>query len=387
MRYFKLSTPFRPRLLIILLGFCVCFISNIPLALSIETTARNALLYDLTNQTILLDKASDSPMPPASMSKLMTIYMVFDRLKDGRLSMDDKFIVSPKAWRKGGSKMFVMVNSRVSVKDLLRGIIIQSGNDACIVIAEGISGSEKAFSKAMTRKAKEIGLQNSSFKNATGWPAKNHYMSARDIMLLSKRLILDFPEYYKLFGETDFTFAGIKQGNRNPLLYKDFGADGLKTGHTNASGYGLSASVVRKNRRLILVINGLNNKRDRASEAARLLDWAYRETSPYTIFQKGSKVDTADVWLGKISSVPLGLNDDLILTMSQTTRASMKVKLSYKNPVPAPIKKGDAIGFLTVTAQGLEEVNVPLVANENVEKLGFWGRLSAALKYLIFGGS
>ncbi len=235
----------------------------------------------------------------------MTVYMVFERLKAGRLSLDDKFVVSRKAWRKGGSKMFVMVKSRVAVKDLLRGIIIQSGNDACIVIAEGISGSEEAFAEEMTRKAKEIGLKNSSFKNATGWPADGHYMSARDIATLSKKLIVDFPEYYKLFGETEFTHGGIKQGNRNPLLYKGFGADGLKTGHTEASGYGLAASTIRKGRRLLLVINGLNSKRARGSESARLLDWAYRETSSYALFKKGNVIETADVWLGKSANLPL----------------------------------------------------------------------------------
>jgi len=356
-------------------------------AQSIETTARHAILYDLTTDTILLDKASDIPMPPASMSKLMTVYMVFERLKAGRLSLDDKFVVSRKAWRKGGSKMFVMVKSRVTVKDLLRGIIIQSGNDACIVIAEGISGSEDAFAEEMTRKAKEIGLKNSSFKNATGWPADGHYMSARDIATLSKKLIIDFPEYYKLFSEIDFTFGGIKQGNRNPLLYKEFGADGLKTGHTKASGYGLAASTIRKGRRILLVVNGLNSKRARGSESARLLDWVYRETSIYALFKKGSVIETADIWLGKIANLPLVINRNINLTMSRTTRQGMKVKLSYKNPIPAPVKKGSQVGLMTVTAPGIRPIKVPLIADTDVEQLGPMGRISAAAKYLLFGGS
>jgi D-alanyl-D-alanine carboxypeptidase (penicillin-binding protein 5/6) len=356
-------------------------------AQSIETAARHAVLYDLTTDTILLDKASDVPMPPASMSKLMTVYMVFERLKAGRISLDDKFVVSRKAWRKGGSKMFVMVKSRVAVKDLLRGIIIQSGNDACIVIAEGISGSEDAFAEEMTRKAKEIGLTNSSFKNATGWPAIGHYMSARDIARLSKKLILDFPEYYKLFRETEFTFGGIKQGNRNPLLYKDFGADGLKTGHTEASGYGLVASTIRKGRRLLLVVNGLNSKRARGSESTRLLDWAYRETSSYALLKKGRVIETANIWLGKIAKLPLVINRNITLTMSRKARQGMKIKLSYRTPIPAPVKKGSQVGFLTVTAPGITPIKVPLIADTDVEKLGPMGRISAAAKYLLFGGS
>jgi len=370
-----------------LISIAAFLVSSTLTAQTIETAARHAVLYDLTTDTILLDKASDVPMPPASMSKLMTVYMVFERLKAGRLSMDDKFVVSRKAWRKGGSKMFVMVKSRVSVKDLLRGIIIQSGNDACIVIAEGLSGSEDAFAEEMTRKAKEIGLTNSSFKNATGWPADGHYMSARDIATLSKKLILDFPEYYKLFIETEFTFGGIKQGNRNPLLYKGFGADGLKTGHTEASGYGLAASTIRKGRRLLLVINGLNSKRARASESARLIDWAYRETSSYALFKKGSVIETANIWLGKTANLPLVINRDITLTMSRKARQEMKVKLSYKNPIPAPIKKGSQVGLVSITAPGISPIEVPLLANSDVEQLGPMGRINAAAKYLLFGGS
>ncbi|NKB21910.1 MAG: D-alanyl-D-alanine carboxypeptidase [Alphaproteobacteria bacterium] len=387
MRDLKGSTVFQPRIYSALLGICICLLASSLTAQTIETAARHAVLYDLTTDTILLDKASDVPMPPASMSKLMTVYMVFERLKAGRLSLDDKFVVSRKAWRKGGSKMFVMVKSRVTVKDLLRGIIIQSGNDACIVIAEGISGTEEAFAEAMTQKAKEIGLKNSAFKNATGWPADGHYMSARDIATLSKKLIIDFPEYYKIFSETEFSHGGIKQGNRNPLLYKGFGADGLKTGHTEASGYGLAASAVRKDRRLLLVVNGLQSKRARASESARLLDWAFRETASYALFKKHDVIEKADVWLGNASSLLLVVDRNLTLTMSRKARHGMKVKVTYDNPIPAPVKKGTQVGLVTVTAPGLVPIVVPLVANANVEQLGAMGRLNAAINYLLFGGS
>jgi D-alanyl-D-alanine carboxypeptidase (penicillin-binding protein 5/6) len=354
---------------------------------TISTRARHAVLIDTATDTVLLDKASDVPMPPASMSKLMTIYMVFDRLKSGRVSMDDQFLVSEKAWRKGGSKMFVRVNTRVSVRDLLRGIIIQSGNDACIVIAEGLAGSEEAFAEQMNRRAREIGLTESSFKNATGWPAEGHVMSARDIARLSMRLIKDFPDYYKLFAETEFTYNGIKQGNRNPLLYKNFGADGLKTGHTEASGFGLAASAVRDGRRLLLVVNGLDSMRERSSESARLLDWGFRETAIYALFKKGDVVDRADVWLGVEKSVPLVIDRDLALTMPRRARGDMKAKVVFNNPVPAPVRAGTPIARLVVTAEGQKPLELPLVAGKDIEQLGLFGRLGAAIRHLVYGAA
>jgi D-alanyl-D-alanine carboxypeptidase (penicillin-binding protein 5/6) len=313
--------------------------------------------------------------------------MVFERLKSGKLSLNDRFLVSRKAWRKGGSKMFVMVNTRVSVEELLRGIIIQSGNDACVVIAEGISGSEDAFAMLMTRRAKEIGLANSSFKNATGWPAEGHYMSARDIATLSIKLIRDFPEYYSIFAETEYTYGGIRQGNRNPLLYKGFGADGLKTGHTEASGYGLASSVERNGRRLVLVVNGLGSMRARSSESARLMDWGFRETASYALFKKGEEVDTADIWLGEAPQVKLLAGSDLVLTMPRSARRDMKVKAIYRNPVQAPVAAGAAIGRVQIVSPGRKTVEIPLVAANAVERLGPSGRIGAAVQYLIWGGS
>ena len=354
-------------------------------AKNIQTSAPNVILYDLTTNTILIDKNSDTPMPPASMSKLMTIYMVFDRLRSGSLNLDDKFLVSRRAWRKGGSKMFVMVNKRVSVKDLLSGIIVQSGNDACIVIAEGISGTEEAFADAMTRKAREIGLKNSSFTNSTGWPDKHHYMSARDIAKLSAKLIQEFPELYKLFSEKEYTYGGIKQGNRNPLLYNDFGADGLKTGYTRVSGYGLAASAVRKGRRLLLVINGLKTSRARSSEAARLLDWGFRDTVIYPLFKKGEEIEKADVWLGEQQKVSLVFGKPLILTLTRKARRSLKVKLKYDSPIPAPIKKGDQVGLIFVEANNMNTIKIPVIVAAEVQQQGSLGRLSTAFKYLLFG--
>ena len=377
---------FKLKHLFIVLFFIVGIVSDKISAQNMETSAPNAFLYDFTTNTTLIDKNSDIPMPPASMSKLMTVYMVFERLKSGTLNLDDKFLVSRRAWRKGGSKMFVMVDKRVSVEDLLRGIVVQSGNDACIVIAEGISGTEEAFAEAMTRKAKEIGLKSSSFTNSTGWPAEDHYMSAKDIANLSAKIIDEFPEYYKLFSEKNYTYAKIKQGNRNPLLYNGIGADGLKTGYTKSSGYGLAASVIRNGRRLILVINGLKSSRARSSEASRLIDWGFRDTAIYPLFKKGELIEEADVWLGEKPTVSLTYGKDLTLTLSRKVRRNLKVKLNYKSPISAPIQKGDQVGYITVEAPTLNKIEIPVTVANDIDQLGSLGRLSTAFKFLLFGG-
>ncbi|MDC0033707.1 D-alanyl-D-alanine carboxypeptidase [Alphaproteobacteria bacterium] len=356
-------------------------------AQQIDTTGKQAIIIDMTTGAVLFDKNADAPMPPASMSKLMTVYMIFYELKKGRLNLDDKFRVSVEAWRKGGSKMFVMVNTRIKIRDLLRGIIVQSGNDACIVIAEGMSGSEEAFADAMTKRAKEIGLTNSVFKNSTGWPAEGQHMSARDLATLSAKLIQEFPEYYGIFAEKSFVYGGIRQGNRNPLLYKESGSDGLKTGHTEASGYGLTASALRNGRRLILVLNGLTSKRKRSSEALRLLDWAFRETASYALFKKGDTIDHADVWLGVSARVPLVAERSITVTLPRRMRRNMKVKVVYKSPIPAPVGKGTAVGKVIISTSGRADLEMPVVAGEAVDRLGVFGRLNATFKYLLWGKS
>ena len=280
-----------------------------------------------------------------------------------------------------------MVDTRVSVADLLRGIIVQSGNDASIVIAEGISGSEAAFADEMNRRAREIGLADSTFLNATGWPDEGHVMSARDVATLAGLIIREFPQYYPMFAEKYFRYNGIRQGNRNPLLYKRFGADGLKTGHTEASGYALVASAERKGRRLILVVNGLDSARARSSEAARLLEWGFRETHTYRLFKKGDVVERADVWLGTEPTVPLVIERDLNLTLPRKLRRKMVAKVVYISPIPAPLLKGTPVARLVVTAPGRDPVEVPLVAGAAVERLGLIGRLGAAFSYLLWGGS
>ncbi|MCF8468915.1 MAG: D-alanyl-D-alanine carboxypeptidase [Sneathiella sp.] len=367
----------------------ICFTVSVGAAAaeSIDTPAREVFIFDVNTGAVLLDKNADDLMAPASMSKLMTITMVFERLKDGSLKLEDTLPVSEKAWKKGGSKMFVEVDTRVSIQDLLRGIIVQSGNDACIVVAEGLSGSEEAFAEAMTARARELGLQKSTFHNSTGWPDPNHKMTARELGMLAKHIIKDFPEYYLIFGEKDFTYGGIKQGNRNPLLYKDNGADGLKTGHTEESGYGLVGSALRDGRRLVVVVNGLDSAKERSRESERLMEWGFREFNNYELFKTGAVVDNARVWLGSQDTVPLSVEKDLTVTLSRQARKSMTVKVVYDEPIPAPILKGTPVAQLVVSGPDMETVTVPLVATEDVTRPGPLKRLTSAVEYLVFGAS
>jgi len=350
-----------------------------------ETSAREAILVDFETGAVLLSKNADTPMPPASMSKLMTSYMVFERLAEGRLEMSDTMTVSEKAWRMGGSKMFVEVNTSVTVENLLRGIIVQSGNDACIVVAEALAGSEEAFAEMMNRKAKEIGLTNSHFTNASGWPAEDHYMSARDLAHLTRRIIVDFPQYFPLYSEKTFTYNGIRQGNRNPLLYKDLGVDGMKTGHTEEAGYGLTATAERDGRRLIMVITGLDSPQARANEGERLLNYGFREFDNYHLFARGETVEQAEVWLGDAGHVPLVIDRDLTVTLPRQSRDGLRVSVVYEGPIPAPIEAGTEVATLVVQAPGIVPFEVPLLAGSSVGQLTMFGRLGAALEYLVWG--
>lgn len=352
----------------------VCWTAAAP-AQQIDTPAAFGYLIDLSSNTVLLDKSASTPTAPASMSKMMTVLMVLERLKAGTLKLDDTFPVSEKAWRKGGSKMFVELGSRVRVDELLLGIIVQSGNDACIVVAEGLSGSESAFAAEMTARAKELGLENSRFLNSTGWPEDGHVMSAKDLAHLARILIEDYPEYYPLFSRTEYEYNNIPQHNRNPLLSDKIGADGLKTGHTEASGYALTASAERDGRRLILVLNGLESAAQRAQEAERLLEWGFRSFDSYALFEGSQVVEHAPVWLGDQESVPLVLEEALTVTLNRTARKDMKVAIRYDAPVPAPIARGDWLGVLTVTAPGIAPIERPLVAGAPVEALGPVGRV------------
>ena len=361
-------------------------------AAALETPASHAYLIDTTTGAVLFDKNGKHLMAPASMSKLMTLFMVFERLQDGRLSLDDKFYVSENAWRKGGAKtggstMFLEPSMRVRVEDLIRGIIVQSGNDACIVVAEALGGSEESFATEMTDRARSLGLMDSMFKNATGWPDPEHRVSARDLAKLAQETAERFPEYMHYYSEKSFIYNGIKQSNRNPLIYKDMGADGLKTGHTIESGYGLVGTAARQGRRLVLVVNGLSSKKMRSSESERLLEWGFREFNNYQMFKAGDVVTDANVWLGKKGKVSLLIEDDLTLTLPKKARRDMKVTVSYEGPLPAPIQKGQRVATLTITAPDVDALEIPLVAGDSVTQLGLMGRLGAAFDYIVWGGT
>ncbi len=352
-----------------------------------STKAKQAILLDFNTGHILMEKAADTRMYPASMTKMMTAFMLFDRLKNGSLSLDDSFSVSKKAWRKGGSKMFVEIGKQVKVEDLLRGIIIQSGNDATIVVAEGISGSEENFAIEMTKKARELGMLNTQFKNASGWPDDEHYTTARDLSILATAIIRDHPEYYHIYSEKSFKYSGIDQPNRNPLLYANIGADGLKTGHTEASGYGLTASAINGDRRLILVLNGMESKRDRTTESKRIMTWGVKEWNSYSLFQAGENIVKNKVWLGSDASVDLITRDDVAVTMLRKNRRSLKVTVRYIEPIAAPIKSGQELGHLTIEAPDMKSLIIPLFAANDVAKIGILGRIKASINYLLWGGS
>ncbi len=359
-------------------------------AQGIESRAREALLVDFETGTVLLDKSADELMPPSSMSKLMTSLMVFERLKEGSLSLDEKFRVSENAWRKGGaasggSTMFLEPHSEVRVEDLLRGIIVQSGNDACVVVAENLMGSEEAFAAAMTARAREIGMTKSVFLNATGLPDEGHLMTPRDLVTLARHIITTYPEFYSLYSEMKFAYNGINQSNRNPLLYTMRGADGLKTGHTSVAGYGLTASAVEGDRRQILVINGLESVKARSEEAQRLMDWGFRNFENRRLFTAGETVTTAEVWLGQADKVGLLIEDDLKLTVPRRAAQNLEVKVVYEGPMAAPIAKGQQVAVLHVGGTDMKTMEFPLVAAEDVPRLGFVGRIGAAMRHLVFG--
>lgn len=355
-------------------------------ATTIETPASHAILIDYETGDVLFSKSGDERMGPASMSKLMTSVLVFEKLRTGDLRMEDTFRVSESAWGRGAdseSNMFVALGSEVRVGDLLRGIIIQSGNDACKVIAEGIAGSEPAFADLMNEEAERIGLTGSHFVNASGLPDPEHYMTPHDLARLARYIIKTFPEYYELYSEREFEWNGIKQQNRNPLLYSFSGADGLKTGHTLASGFGLTASAVRDGRRLILVVNGLGSEKERASESARLLDIGFREFKGYDLFASGAVVGEAEVWNGAASAVKLRVGGAVSLLMRREARKALKVTYAYDGPIAAPIAEGQELGSMTISVPDRDPVTVPLYAAESVDRADIVSRLVSAAKSLL----
>ena len=359
-------------------------------AFAIETKAKTAVLMDYDTGEILFAKDHKKMVAPASMSKLMTIYMVFEKLKDGTLSLDDTFTVSENAWRKGGaasggSTMFLKIGQKVRVEDLIRGILVQSGNDACIVAAENIAGSEEDFAQQMNIKAHRMGLMNSSFANSTGLPDPNQKMSMEDLALLSKAIISEFPEFFHIFSEKEFTYNGIKQGNRNPLLYTMKNADGMKTGHTEEAGYSLTATAKRGDRRLIEAMTGMKSNKERSEEAEKLMNWGFREFDNFKVLEKGQKVADMPVWMGQEDSVALVVQDDVLKTIARNKVLDTKMTVIYDKPAMAPIKQGEQLGVVKIEIPDMETVNVPLVAEKNVEKVGLLGKIKRNFRYLIWG--
>lgn len=355
-------------------------------AAAFETRASAAYVLDQTTGTVLLNKNAQTPLPPASMSKLMTLNMLFEALRDGRVTLGTQFSVSQRAMDMGGSTMFLTTRDRPTVEDLIRGIIVLSGNDACVAVAEGLAGTEAAFSQLMTERARALGMENSSFANASGWPHPGQRMSMQDLAILANRLISEFPEYYQYFGEPEFGFDGRapqNRFNRNPLLKLGVGADGLKTGHTNEAGYGLVGSAVQGKRRVIIVVSGLTSEAERAEESERLINWAFRQFVQRTVVEKDTKLAQADVWLGAQNSVGLTVAEDVSLLLPAIIPDDLPAHVEYNAPIAAPISAGQELGTLVIEVPGLEEARVPLVADADIARGGVMTRLRTAAGLLL----
>ena len=377
------------RLITILLTLLLTANSNA----AFEIKARTAILQDYLSGEILFEKDADKSIYPASMTKIMTAIIAFDLIRSGDLNLDEKFLVSENAWRlssAGYSSMFIMVGDEVSVENLLKGIIIASGNDACVALAEGIAGTEDEFAVMMTAKAKEIGMNNTNFANSSGINDTENLSTVRDIMLMSNYLIKEFPEEYKYFAEKEFTWDRtggdpITQGNRNPLLYKSLGADGIKTGYLAVEKYSLASSVERNGRRLIAVGSGFNTKNDRSRESAKLLTWGLTNFDLVEITKANTPIEDIDVWLGKKDTVKTYIKNDIYKTIPKAKKRLLKVSLNYNGPIQAPIKKDDILGKLKLIFDGELIEEYDLLAYEDVKKLNVFSRLMKSINFLIWG--
>lgn len=372
----------------IILFLCALILSIHPAAADelISTSAKQAIVVDFDTGMVLYDKKPDERMPTSSMSKVMTIYKVFDELKKGDLKLDDKFTVSERAWRKGGSKMFIEVGKRVKVEDLVRGVVIQSGNDAAIALAEGIAGSEKIFAASITDMAHNIGMKDTHFANASGWPDPDHYSTARDLATLGMAMVRNFPEYYSYYSEKEFTYNDITQKNRNPLLYRDIGADGIKTGHTEVGGYGLIGSGTYDGRRVVLVLNGMASEKERAQESAKMLEWGLRRFENKTLFKAGDTVETLEVVMGQANTVPVSLKQDLQVTVPKISRNNLDITVHYKKPIEAPIAAGTQVATLRVDVPYVGSIERPLYTSEPVSRIGFFKETILKAKHVLLGG-
>ncbi len=359
----------------------------------ISVNAKTAILQDYLSGEILYEKDADLSIYPASMTKIMTSIIAFDLIKKGELTLDEKFIVSENAWRlstAGYSSMFIMVGDEVSVENLLRGIIVASGNDACIALAEGIAGTEEEFAVLMTEKALEIGMENTNFSNSSGINDPNNYSTVRDILIMSNYLIKNYPEYYHYYKEKEFTWDRtggdpITQGNRNPLLYKNMGADGIKTGYLAVEKYSLASSIKKKNRRLIAVGSGFNSKNDRSRQSAKLLTWGLTKFDTILIGKKNDVISELDVWQGKQKKVKAYISSDIYKTIPKAKKKYLKVTVNYEGPIEAPIEKNDVIGKMKITYKDEVVGNYDLFASESVQKQNIISRILSSINFLIWG--
>lgn len=367
-------------------------------AQGIDTRAPHAILVEMATGDVLFEKAADERFPPSSMAKMMTVYLAFEQIRAGTLSLEDTTVVSDDSWRRwAGSEaslMFLGAGEQVRVEDLLRGIIVSSGNDASTVLAEMLGGTEDAFAVWMNEKAAELGMTDSHFANASGWPHPDQYTTARDMATLALATARDFPDLYAFYAEKEFTWGTdfqtgkpIRQSNRNPLLFTMEGADGLKTGHTEAAGFALTASAARQGRRLVAVVSGLDEVRARGREAQSLLEYGFRAFDTVSLLRAGETVGEADVWLGRAAKVPLTVEEDLALTLSRRDRAGLEMVLAWDNPIPAPIAAGTPVATISIAAPGIETRTVPVLAGADVEAIGGFRRLGAAFSYLLFGAA
>ena len=377
------------KFLTILFTIFLTFSSNA----AFDIKARTAILQDYLSGEILYEKDPDKSIYPASMTKIMTAIIAFDLIRSGDLDLDEKFLISENAWRlssAGYSSMFIMVGDEVTVENLLKGIIIASGNDACVALAEGIAGTEDEFAIMMTSKAKEIGMENTNFANSSGINNTENVSTVRDIMLMSNYLIKEFPEEYKYFSEKEFTWDRtggnpISQGNRNPLLYKNLGADGIKTGYLAVEKYSLASSIFKNGRRLIAVGSGFNTKNDRSRESAKLLTWGLTSFDLIEIAKLNIPIDNVDVWLGKKNTVGVFVNTDIYKTIPKARKKFLKVSIIYNGPIQAPITKNDVLGKLKITYKGEPLEEYDLFAVEDVKKLNVFSRLIRSINFLIWG--
>ena len=352
-------------------------------ALPQSTPAEAAIVVDLSSGAVLLEKNADKRLPPASMSKLMTLDVVFEALEAGLLELDTRFAISARAAGMGGSKMFIREGERVSIENLIRGVTVQSGNDAAVALAEALSGTEEAFAEALNQRARALGLDNSHFVNSTGWPHPEQYMSVRDLATIAARIITEFPEYYGYFSQRQFTWDDITQSNRNPLLDLGLGVDGLKTGHTQAAGYGLVASAERDGRRVVMVIAGLESASQRAQEGERLIDWAFRAFETRKLYSAGEPLVEVPVWIGERGAVPAVAARDVVVTVPFGLPSALEIRATYDAPVAAPVEKGAPLGHLTLEVEGMADVTVPLEAAEAVGRGGFLARIEAAAQLIL----